>query len=208
MKVGIIDSGRGGKYIGELLQQQFDVEIIRREQFFFRSYSDMNMDDLILECDAHLAYLKENKVELVVIGCMTLSTNLVKYIERNVDVPIVDMYSNLPELPQDTLILGTTNTINSNKFDRYTTMPVPDISSSIEKGYTSLVTGLLRGYEMGNRRADLCSTILLGCSHYSIVRKEFEEYYKGRTVIDPVDYLIEDFKEEYEVVINCGLVNV
>lgn len=208
IRCGIIDSGKGGKYIGSLLQEQFDVEVFQWTPIFFSSYSDMCADDLVHQCDSHIKYLKEEKVDVVIIGCMTLSTNLVNYITRHFNIPVLDLYTNLPKLSSNTLVIATTNTINSNKFKHCVGMPTPDLSRSIEKDCCSIVTGLLRGYEMMDRRADHCSEILLGCSHYSIVKEELIEYYKGRTVIDPIDYLIKDFKKVYEATTNSIVSNV
>jgi glutamate racemase len=207
LRVGVIDSGKGGEYVGTKIKEIINCEVVQWKPPYFMSYSNMTMDDLINRCDIHTEFLKENKVDLVVIGCMTLSTNLRRYIKNNMGtIPVYDLYTNLPELNSTTLVIGTTNTINSNAFKGCVTLPVPNVSSAIEGGFDSLVPGYLRGYEASIKYLPEFSAVVLGCSHYSICKDIIAEHYRPAVIIDPVDYLIEQLKKDYVKEVNVDTI--
>lgn len=195
MKIGVIDSGYGGSHICSLIRTRYEVEVAQWKPVYFRSYSDLSISDLRNQCDVHIEYLLQEKVDLIVIGCMTLSTNLSYYIKRKSGLPVVDLYEGLPYFDDETLIISTTNTAKSGMFDRYILFPCPDLASCIEEGYPSLIPGYLKGYEVSNRHNRTFTKVILGCSHYSNYKKEFEKYYQGLEIIDPVKYLMEKLDE-------------
>lgn len=200
LRVGLIDSGKGGEYISSLLQERFNVETVRWVPSFFISYSNMGMDDLVRNAEYHIEFLLSSNVDMVVIGCMTLSTNLTNFIRRQLgNIPVYDLYEFLPMFGSNTLVIGTTNTINSRKFNNYITLPCPDISKSIEGGCVGIVIGLLRGYECSLRPASNFDRVILGCSHYSICKNLFEEYYFEKKIVDPIEYLLDNLKGKLNV---------
>lgn len=195
MKIGIIDSGFGGEHISSLLRDKYKCETVQWTPILFRSYSDMDMDELVHQCNLHLDFLLNQNVDLIIVGCMTLSTNLSKYIKAKAHTEVVDLYEGLPEFDEHTLVISTTNTANSGKFNKYIRLACPNLSSSIQSGYTSLVPGLLRGYELMVKMVLPFNKVILGCSHYSGCKEVFKDYYKDVQIIDPVDYLMDKIDE-------------
>jgi len=196
IKFGIIDSGKGGTYVGDRLKQVFNVEIIQWRPHYFISYSNLPYIKLRDVVDTHLEYLYNNNVDAIIIGCMSLSTTINYYIEQRSTVPVYNLYQYLPKFSKDTLIIGTQNTINSNKFNEYIRMSCPPLSKAIEGGSEDLIPGLLKSYEHKYSYAKVFNNVILGCSHYPIAIKIFTQYYKDKTIIDPVDYLIDGLKLE------------
>lgn len=212
MKIGIIDSGLGGEYIGEFLKRYIDCEIIMYQPVYFTSYSNMSMDDLVCRCETHINYLKSHEVDIVVIGCMTISTNLTRFIRRHMDgIPVYDMCEFLPEFNEDTMIIATTNTIKSGVFDKYFTIATPDLSTAIEKKCERLIPSYLAGYESSIKYIPVVKRVLLGCTHYSVCKEIFDAYYKRCEVIDLIPYLIEgvikNIDEQFYKISNDKFVN-
>jgi len=196
LRLGVIDSGKGGEYISNLLTEKFKVNTLQWKPPYFRSYSNMDLDTLKNQVDLHLDYLHQSQVDLIIIGCMTLSTNLLDYIKSSTNLPVYDLYSNLPEFDIHTLCIATFNSINSNKFKNYLQLPCPNLAKAIEGGYPLLIPGLLRGYETTLKRVHKVNRVILGCSHYSVHKYIFQEYYKNCQIIDPTEYLIDSLYEE------------
>lgn len=193
MRIGIIDSGKGGTFIGSKLKYYFNVDIEQWIPPYFVSYSNITLDELSRLVDIHCEYLVSKQVNIIVIGCMTISTNLKEYIDSKVNLPVYDLYNCLPIFDKDTLVIGTTNTIKSSKFNDYITLACPDIAGAIENNCEAIIEGLLRRYEHTLTYTHPFSKVILGCSHYSIHRSIFERYY-NKTIIDPSDYLINKIK--------------
>ena len=196
MKIGVIDSGKGGEYVASVIAERFNVETYIAPKIFYKSYSNMSMNELKRECNFQIEVLKNLEVNIIVVGCMTLSTNLLDYIKDISNVPVYDLYTNLEKFDEFTLLIGTFNTVNSGKFSEYHTIACPDIAPAIEDGYLALVQGLLRGYEYRERKVFPFNKVILGCSHYSTCKNIFKDYYKNITIIDPVDYLLERLNEK------------
>ena len=197
MKIGVIDSGRGGLYIKEKLQKlDSSIEVINYIPPFFRSYGSMSIEQLEKECDTHIKYLKEKDVNIIVVGCMTLSTNCLKYIKSiSGSTVVLDLYTCLPKLCEECIaIFATPKTIESGKFNEMKRIKCDTLARVIEKDMGSkLIRGMLRGYERGPYIKG-CHGIILGCSHYFWAEQEFSDVYY-LPIINPCNYLIEKVKK-------------
>jgi len=193
--IGVIDSGAGGKYLEQQLNILFpSITTIRYAPLIFETYSNISTERLCVLCKLHMDYIySKGKPDIIIVACMTLSSNCLEFL-KSLSKPntlVLDLITCLPFLTNNTTIFATPKTINSGRFNYCIEVPCSILSSDIEKG--GLITHNLMQYT--ERLNIACtSTILLGCSHYSIIKKEFQETFKPRRIIDPVDLIISKLK--------------
>lgn len=193
-RIGVIDSGKGGEYLEKRLLEIFNVKIYRWIPKYFISYSDLPLSSLKKQVNIHLDYLQKFDLDILIIGCMSLSTTLSSYIRSKVKIKVFDLYEVLPIFNSNTLIIGTNNTIKSNKFQNYLVMGCPNLSKYIEGGTIDIIPRLLESYQVSLNINKDFDTVILGCSHYPIAIKEFSDYYKNKTIINPINYLLNELK--------------
>lgn len=194
VKIGIIDSGTGGKYVSELLMNNFEnIVTFQYTPDLFESYSALSMERLFLKADKHLQYLKELDVDVIVVGCMTMSTNCLHYIKEKAHVnKVYDLYTVLPFIHTDTIVLATDNTIKSGRFDHCIKVPCGHLSTAIQNGRSERLTqGLLWGF-LKQHNAEP-GRFVYGCSHY-LWHKHAISQVMGCEGLDPVEYLIREMK--------------
>lgn len=203
MRVAIIDSGKGGGHFEKLLKQKdSNIETIRYTPPNFKSYSNISIQILCASVNEHLNYISsslqdEESIDYIVVACMTLSTNCLEFIKCSVNnnpklkgARVLDMMTCLPYIENDTTIFATPNTINSNRFSYCVEVPCLNLSTDIENNRDiSLIKDSLRSYI--NRLGIIeAPKILLGCSHYSIIKQQFQEVFNPTQIIDPLEILL------------------
>lgn len=200
-KIGIIDSGKGGAHLESLIKNTFlnkCILTVRYQPTNFESYSNVSMQRLCILCQEHIDFIcQDNIPNVIIIACMTLSTNCLDFVKSIVpnSVVVLDMLTCLPYLHNNTTIFGTLNTIKSGRFNYCIEIPCGTLSTLIEKeaNISEIKTDILKSVQQFN--LVVTSTILLGCSHYSIVKNVFQELFNPDEVIDPIELIINQLKE-------------
>lgn len=195
--IGVIDSGKGGAYFEEQVKLlNPSINVIRYSSNNFYSYSNLSVEELCSICSYHINYIYSNledELNCIVIACMTLSSNCLNFIRREVNVPVYDMLTCLPYISNDTTIFATPNTIKSNRFSYCIEIPCNNLSTDIEHSKPKkYIKESLKNYT--DKLNIVCTPkILLGCSHYSIIKTEFQEVFNPIEIIDPIDILLKKF---------------
>ena len=181
MRVGIFDSGIGGLTVLKELQQKYP----NNEYFYYGDtlnvpYGNKKAEDLLLFSSEIIDYFHQKEVELIIIACGTIASNLYKKLRQITDIPlynIVDMtidYINQSHY-QDVLVLATPNTITSDEFKNKLKMNVhsiacPELAFLIESGADTKKA--LQEYLKDLPKVD---TIVLGCTHYPLIKENIKE---------------------------------
>ena len=211
-KIGIIDSGKGGQLVGQRIKDKFpEVEIVQYIPEIFTSYSNMSVENLFILSKTHVDYLVEQKVDLIVIGCMTLSTNCLNFIKKISPVRVLDVYTNLGYLDKSFTVIATENSIRSGKFTQCVEIPCGHLSGAIQnkedlikcgmtyseespsEAYEILIKKLLRGFIASSKEV-ITNKIILGCTHYPLELELIKEVMGDVEYIDPINKLVEKLK--------------
>jgi glutamate racemase len=205
MIIGIIDSGAGGKFFEDQILETFgkkNVTTIRYSPLFFETYSNSSVERLCSLSEVHLDYIfsKCSKPDFIVVACMTLSSNCLQFITKlikakNKEIQVLDMLTCLPYITNNTTIFATPNTIKSNRFSYCIEVPCANLSFDIEKRISKTkIEASLKEY--ADKFNIICTPIiLLGCSHYSIIKREFQNVFNPEQIIDPLDIILQKLKE-------------
>ena len=129
---------------------------------------------------------------------MTLSVNCLSFIKYKSNTKkVYDLYTSLPYINyKDTIVLATKKTVETNKFKDMVQIPCGHLANAVEnKLSTQLIKGLLRGfihsYDLEDRKS-----LLIGCSHYSLIKEELKEVLQIENIYDPNDYLLNKLEKK------------
>lgn len=202
VRIGVIDSGLGGELVGKRVREKLgEVEIFQYKPASFISYSSSSLEQLFIKCKTHIEYLEEKDVELIIVGCMTLSTNCLQFITESSKVPVLDLYTVLGTLDNEWAIIATENTIRSGKFAHCKEIPCGTLSSIIENkntlpyfSYRKVFKDTLKNYIKNSEVGDI-TKLILGCSHYPLEKELILSVLdKDVEILDPIEKLLEIIK--------------
>lgn len=178
MRVGFIDSGYGGLLLASSVKKKFPfLEIIYIGDTKNMPYGEKEINFLNSRYDTMQDFAKKLNLDLLVVACNTLSAT--SFLSQKKKVETIDIISlsvdylnkkNLYELT----IIATPNTINSkvyrnnlNKDILLHEIPTKNLAPLIEKN--DLIEA---NKEFESMVGDCRNHILLGCTHYSILKSK------------------------------------
>ena len=199
-KIGVFDSGIGGlttlKEIRKLLPNE---DYIYFADSVNNPYGEKTTEELFDITKNIVDFLIQEKVKLIVIACNTATTKCVNLLR--------DAYPNMlfvgtePAIKvacdsnsKNILVLATPVTINSertkeliNNFKRenqnITLIKCDKLANAIETNDNKLIDKLLHEYldEYKDKKID---TIVLGCTHYPLIKKNIKKILPKVTLVD------------------------
>lgn len=192
MRVGLFDSGVGGlTVLKAFLKYHPNNEYFYYGDTLNMPYGDKTIDELYSYVQVILNYMREKKVNIIVIACGTVSANLYDVLKKEVEVPIYSVISELPKYIEDkgyknTLVLATKATINSHIFknklkNNVTEVACPKLVPIIEQNRIEDLDSALDEYITDTNNID---SLILGCTHYGLIKENIK-----RKIGDNVDII-------------------
>ena len=192
MRIGLFDSGTGGlTVLKAFLDNHPENEYIYYGDTLNLPYGEKTIDELHSFAKKIISFLISKNVDIIVIACGTISANLYDVLKQEFDIPIYSVISEIPEYIEkhnykNTLVLATSATINSHIYKRLIKTNVievacPKLVPIIESNdYSRLEEAL----DLYLESKDVIDSIILGCTHYPIIRKEIESKINNVDIID------------------------
>jgi len=178
MRIGLFDSGVGGLTV----LKSFLKYHPNNEYFYYGDtlnvpYGDKSIDELYNCVQKIIKYMKEKKVDIIVIACGTVSANLYDRLKEEIDIPIYSVISELPEYIEKmkykkTLVMATKASVNSHVFrnklnNEVIEVACPKLVPIIENEKLEELGEALDEYL---KEIDGVDSIVLGCTHYPIIK--------------------------------------
>lgn len=203
LPIGVFDSGIGGLTVVRALMDLLPNEsLIYFGDTAHLPYGDKSPTEIEKYVRKIINFLLAKKVKLILIACNSASTiydKIIRYLDRlpliNVIDPMIDHLKKYHGGKKIGLI-GTKLTVNSDVYDNKLELNITGIS--LEKLATPLLVPLIENefhddqllnlaLEEYLSHPSLChiSTLILGCTHYPLIRDKIERFYKGR--VDVLD---------------------
>lgn len=187
MRIGVFDSGLGGiATLKDLIKYKPNNEYIYFGDTINLPYGEKTKEQLKEYADKIINFLKEKEVDLIIIACGTISSNIYEEIKDKYNIPIYDIINPICNFLEhkcdNVLLLATSMTIKSKVFkdklelknikvyDKECPMFVPIIEGK-EEDINKYIDEYLNEYR--NKNIDL---IIPGCTHYPLISKELENY--------------------------------
>lgn len=188
MRIGVFDSGLGGiATLKDLIKYKPNNEYIYFGDTINLPYGEKTKEQLKEYADKIINFLKEKEVDLIIIACGTISSNIYEEIKDKYNIPIYDIINPICNFLEhkcdNVLLLATSMTIKSKVFkdklelknikvyDKECPMFVPIIEGKNKEDINKYIDEYLNEYR--NKNIDL---IIPGCTHYPLISKELENY--------------------------------
>jgi len=227
--IGIFDSGVGGLTIYEEIHRRLPHEnIIYLADSKNAPYGEKSKEEIIAISVKNTEFLLSHDCKLIVVACNTASTNAVKFLRENYDIPFIRVQPAIKPaaLKSKTKVVGilaTKSTLNSELLFETSQRFAQgvDVVEKVGEGLVSLIeSGDMHSTEM----TDLLNKhiqpmlkknidhLVLGCTHYPFLTDQIKQIVGDKVdIIDSGEAIARQTKVilEEENLINpeCGEIN-
>lgn len=209
--IGFFDSGLGGLTCIPYLMKALPLErIIYFGDTARTPYGSKAASTITAFSNEITDFLVSNDVKMIVIACNTVtSTCLTELRDRHKEIPIigiiqpaVDKVISSCKLENNIGIIGTKVTIKNkthkesilalNQNLKIFATPCPTFVPLIEEGIImhEIMDLSIKYYLDQFISYNKIDTLVLGCTHYPLIRKNIEKLYPGLVIIDPSEEII------------------
>ena len=214
--IGIFDSGIGGLTVAAAIHRLLPHEnLIYFGDTAHFPYGDKSPGLIDAYGAGITQYLLSRNCKMIVIACNTASAYAYKTVKTlagskalviNVIDPAAEAIAAL--YPNSKVgVIATRGTIASGIYPRkikkrskhteVTSLATPLLAPMIEEGFfnNKISRTIIQSY-LEKKSLKHIEAIILGCTHYPLIRKEVEEYYKGKVkVFDSAEMVAQSVKE-------------
>ena len=192
--IGIFDSGVGGLTVAREIARSLPNEnLVYFGDTARVPYGSKSKDNIIRYSRQIIRFLEMKHVKAIVIACNTASALALDVVCKEVDIPIIGVIVPGAKVAVETTrnkkigVIGTEATIQSNV---YTTImqqadkeivvagkACPLFVPLVEEGFAKHnVTKEIIDYYLSPMKASGIDTMILGCTHYPLLRSRIKEY--------------------------------
>jgi glutamate racemase len=201
--IGIFDSGIGGMTVASAIKKALPHEhFIYFGDTAHMPYGDKSPESIRRYAARITQYLLEKKCKAIVIACNTASAHAfktVQYLAGN-EVPVINVIDPVAEYVSRHFekkrigVIGTKGTIASrvyvkriekrNKSLKVISNATPLLASMIEEGfYNNKISQTIINSYLSKPSFKNIDALILACTHYPLIRKEVDLYYKKQIPI-------------------------
>lgn len=223
MKIGLFDSGLGGLIIlGAIAKSLPQYDYLYYGDTKHLPYGDKSEDEIFELTKAGVEYLFEHNCLLVIVACNTASAETLRRLQDNflpsqypdrkilgVIIPTVETL--IAEKSRQALLLATKRTVESEKYKKellkyggestnvtLSSRAVPELVPLIEKNKISEALTLAQSaIDDTFTRVGEVETVILGCTHYSVLKGGLRDRYKDQVRFLAQDEIIPKKLKEY-----------
>ena len=212
MSVGIFDSGLGGLTVLKEIRKIFPNE----EIFYFGDtarvpYGEKTKDLIVRYSKEITDFLLTKNISALVVACNTATALAIEELKADYDIPVIGVIEAgvrgaLSVTKTNEIgVIGTKATINSEKYkqeiqsknkdiivyQKACPLFVPVVEEGLLEG--EIIESIIRHY-LGDFD-DKVDTLILGCTHYPLLKKEIHKLYPNLNLIDPAMETALDLKK-------------
>lgn len=188
-KIGFLDSGIGGvTVLRECIKVNSNFEYVYYSDSINNPYGDKEKDELISIVSKIVEKLIDEGCYVIVIACNTASCICIDYLRNKykdisfiaIEPAVKVAYDN--NINNNTLIMATKGTIDSDKFKRlydkydrnnFYLLSCSGLANLIEDDNEDSLCKYLEDNLI--RYKNLVSSVVLGCTHYPLIKKEIRD---------------------------------
>lgn len=214
MAIGVYDSGIGGLTVYKALAGYFhNQDLIYLGDVARVPYGNRSRETIIRYSTECGLFLKEKyNISALIVACNTISSHALPFLEQSLNIPILGVIKPGAKYALDVTknnkigVLGTHATVNSRAyiyaikehvkeaqvFQQACPLFVPLVEEAIISGKVAetIVEETLK--DIAKTGID---TVILGCTHYPVLKDLIEKYLPNTKVVDSTHYIIEDIEK-------------
>lgn len=220
--IGIFDSGIGGltvfKEISKLLPNESLLYLGDTARVPYGIRSAETVIKYSLEC---AGFLYKKGIKMLVVACNTSSSVSIEVLKRTLPVPVIGVIEPGVKAALNATkngkiaVIGTEATVQSNSYPNRikSIKPAVSVISKACPLFVPLVEeGILKGpiaelvieHYLKDIKDSGVDTLILGCTHYPLLKKSIQSYLTGITLVDSAEETAQTVKE---ILINKKLIN-
>lgn len=204
MKVGVFDSGIGGLTVLKRLIDKFpNNEYIYCGDTKNIPYGDKSIEELKILASSIIDFLMKEQVDMIVIACGTVSSNLSSYLKEKYNIKIIDIISPVINYLNNCKykkigVIATQATKNSGVFSKNIKKEIKEVACPkfvplIESNSLNELKNYFKTYLDDLKDSDL---IVLGCTHYPIIKDYISKYFGNNIRLLDMSECIDDMPNE------------
>ncbi|MBL7925151.1 MAG: glutamate racemase, partial [Bacteroidia bacterium] len=201
--LGIFDSGIGGLTVASAIHELMpDETLVYFGDTAHLPYGDKSPDAIRKWSQVISDFLLEFNCKAIIIACNTISSVAFDTVKKhvgnkalviNVIDPVVD-YVSAQAGAKNIGVIGTKATVKSDVYAsklkgkskklHVASLATPLLAPMIEEGFfnNKISKTIIHDY-LSRPKLKNIDSLILGCTHYPLIRPEIEQYYKGRVNI-------------------------
>lgn len=214
MPIGVFDSGVGGLTVAREIMRQLPCEnVVYFGDTARVPYGSKSKETIIRFSRQIIRFLKTKHVKAIVIACNTASALALDTVQTETDVPVIGVIvpgarAAVNETENKKIgVVGTEATIRSETYTKIIKSQLPDASvigkpcplfvSLVEEGFAkhSITEQVIDIYLSDMKNTDI-DTMILGCTHYPLLRSKIMAYLGERVhIVNPAYETAMDLKD-------------
>lgn len=217
--IGVFDSGIGGLTVAAAIHRLLPGESLiyfgDTAHFPYGNQSPQSIEEYGLGI---ADFLEQQGCKMIVIACNTASAHAYKAVMKNSGkrIPVINVIDPASQEVAKKFsgktvgVIATSGTIRSGIYKRrieklapgtrVNSLATPLLAPMIEEGYfnNKISTTIIHSY-LQKKTLQNIDALILGCTHYPLIKKEVESYYTGKTVVfDSAQWVAKAVKEQLE----------
>lgn len=212
--VGVFDSGVGGLTVAREISRQLpDENIVYFGDTARVPYGSKSQNTIIRFSEQIIRFLKTKQVKAIVIACNTASALALDAVQHEFDIPILGVVAPGARAAVEATrnrkvgVVGTDATVQSGMYTRVIHEMAPDITviekacplfvPLVEEGFKEhVVTREVIEYYLESMRNTDIDAMILGCTHYPLLRSKIREYMGDKIqIVNPAYETAMDLKK-------------
>ena len=215
--VGVFDSGVGGLTVAREISRQLPEEnIVYFGDTARVPYGSKSQNTIIRFSEQIIRFLKTKQVKAIVIACNTASALALDAVRDEFDIPIMGVVIPGARAAVEATknrkvgVVGTDATVQSGMYTKVIREMAPDITVTekacplfvplVEEGFKEhVVTQEIIEYYLESMKHTDIDAMILGCTHYPLIRSKIREYMGDRIqIVNPAYETAMDLKKMLE----------
>lgn len=215
--VGVFDSGVGGLTVAREISRQLpDENIVYFGDTARVPYGSKSQNTIIRFSEQIIRFLKTKQVKAIVIACNTASALALDAVRDEFDIPIMGVVIPGARAAVEATknrhvgVVGTDATVQSGMYTKVIREMAPDITviekacplfvPLVEEGFKEhVVTKEIIEYYLESMKHTDIDAMILGCTHYPLIRSKIREYMGDRIqIVNPAYETAMDLKKMLE----------
>lgn len=215
MKVGVFDSGIGGlTVVKSLLEHQLFSQIIYFGDTARVPYGSKDKNTIIRYAIEAVEFFKNFELDMIIVACNTVSAYALQEMRESSSVPVIGVVeagvlataNALQEKNANILITGTKATVNSKAYESalrelgFTNLHAKATPLFVQLVEEEIFSGkvLEAAFEHYFFDAQKPQALILGCTHFPLISKAFQDYFGKETLlIHSGDAIVEHLLREF-----------
>ena len=202
MKVALLDSGIGGWSFLTKIEARYP----QHTYLYYADqkncpYGNKTLKELESIADEWITLLKEEEIDILILACNTLTALFKEKFQTELNIPVIGTTDGLEGnmyKEKKIVLLATVKTVQSGWYERVfsesklSTVGNTWLAAMIEERFalTDIELELLK-LEVENVAGDDWDAIILGCTHYPLIKNHLEKIWPDKHFIDPAETIVD-----------------